>query len=193
VILLAEGVLHKEGRTVEDVTFTPLLEPSDEIVAALTRWENDPLLIPLARPNQSQEDLERRHEVTLDTLRQRLRSHRVYLIALGARLVGEMSYQIDPEHLLKQVPGTAWVGIVIGEADGRGRGVGRQALHYLEREIAAEGLGRIELGVFAFNLPALALYTRLGYQEFGRVDDFTYWQGRMWQDIRMEKDVPEAG
>jgi RimJ/RimL family protein N-acetyltransferase len=177
----------------EDITFTPLIEPSDEIVATFTRWENDPLLIPLARPNRSQEDLERRHEVTLDAMRQRLTYQHVYLISLGARLIGEMSYQIDPEHLLKKVPGTAWVGITIGEAQGRGRGVGRQALHYLEREIVARGLSRIELGVFAFNLPALALYTKLGYREFGRVDDFTYWQGRMWQDIRMEKDVPEAG
>jgi hypothetical protein len=30
----------------------------------------------------------------------------------------------------------------------------------------------------------------MGYREFGRIDDFTYWRGRMWQDIRMEKDVP---
>jgi RimJ/RimL family protein N-acetyltransferase len=174
---------------VEDVIFTPLLEPSDEVVAAFTRWENDPLLIPLARPNRSQEDLERQHEVTLEEMRQRLASQRVYLISLGGRLIGEMSYQIDPAHLLKRVPGTAWIGITIGEAHGRGRGVGRLALRYLEGEIAAQGLGRIELGVFAFNLPALALYTKLGYQEFARIDDFTYWQGRMWQDIRMEKDV----
>ena len=176
----------------EEVAFTPLVEPSDEVVAAFARWENDPLLIPLARPNKSQADLERRQEVTLDEMRQRLTYQRVYLISLGAQLVGEMSYQIDPGHLLKKVPGSAWIGITIGEAHGRGRGLGRQALRYLEREIAAQGLGRIELGVFAFNLPALALYTKLGYQEFGRVDDFTYWQGRMWQDIRMERGVPEA-
>lgn len=177
----------------EDVAFTPLLEPTDDVIAAFTRWENDPLLIPLARPNRSQEDLERRHEVTHAAMRQRLASQRIYLISLGARLIGEMSYQIDPGHLLKQVPGTAWVGITIGEAQARGRGIGGVALRHLEREIAAAGLQRIELGVFAFNRPALALYTRLGYQEFGRVDDFTYWQGRMWQDIRMEKGVAGAG
>ena len=42
----------------EEVAFTPLVEPSDEVVAAFARWENDPLLIPLARPNKSQADLE---------------------------------------------------------------------------------------------------------------------------------------
>lgn len=174
----------------EEVTFRPLLEPSDEAAAALTRWENDPLLIPLTRPNGGQADLERRHEVTLDALRERLIHQQLYLILLGGRLVGEMSYQVDPAHLLRRVPGTAWVGITIGEAEGRGRGVGRAALRHLEHEIAAQGLGRIELGVFEFNRPALALYAGLGYREFGRVDDFTYWQGRMWQDIRMEKDLP---
>lgn len=176
----------------EDVHFTLLVEPSDEVVAAFTRWENDPLLVPFSRPNRSQEDLEKRHEVTLEAISQRLTYQRVYLISLGTQLVGEMSYQIDPEHLLKKVPGTAWLGITIGEALGRGRGVGRQALRYLEGEIIAQGLGRIELGVFEFNLPALALYTKLGYKEIGRVDEFTYWQDRMWQDIRMEKVLPEA-
>lgn len=176
----------------DNVTITPLLEPSDAVMAAFTRWENDPLLIPLTRPNRSQEDLERRQDVTHELLRKRLIEQGIFLVWLGAQLVGEMSYQIDPGHLLKQVSGTAWIGITIGEAAGRGRGVGRQALHSLEHVIAAQGLRRIELGVFAFNLPALALYTKLGYQEFGRVDDFTYWQGRMWQDIRMEKHLPHA-
>lgn len=177
----------------EDVAVTPLLEPSDEVIAAFTRWENDPLLIPLVHPNRNGEDLERRHKVTRDALRQRLTHDRVFLISLRGRLIGEMSYQVDPAHVLKKVSGTAWIGITIGEAHGRGRGVGRQALRYLEREIAAQGLSRIELGVFAFNLPALTLYSRLDYREFARIDDFTYWQGRMWQDVRMEKDVPEIG
>jgi RimJ/RimL family protein N-acetyltransferase len=139
-----------------------MLEPTEEIRAAFTRWENDPLLIPFTRPNQSQEDLERRREVTLDELRERLTHQRVYLIFLEGRLIGEMSYQIDPGHVLKKVPGTPWIGITIGEAQGRGQGIGRQALHYLEGEIAAQGLRRIELGVFAFNLPAITLYFVFG-------------------------------
>lgn len=50
-----------------------------------------------------------------------------------------------------------------------------------------QGLKRIELGVFEFNQQAQKLYQKLGYKEIGRIDNFTYWQGKMWTDIRMEK------
>ena len=33
------------------------------------------------------------------------------------------------------------------------------------------------------------LYQKAGYQEICRIPDFTFWQGKMWQDIRMEKYV----
>lgn len=169
------------------VQFAPLLEPTPEIAAAFTRWENDPVLIPLSRPNRSREDLEQRHVVTPDDLAQRLKHQHSYLIFLESQLIGEMSYQVDPVHLFKKEPGTAWLSIVIGEANGRGKGIGYQSLVYLEQQIAARGLRRCELGVFEFNTPALKLYHRLGYREIGRIEDFTYWHDRMWQDIRMEK------
>lgn len=167
----------------------PLVEPTQDIAAAFTRWENDPLLIPLSRPNQNQQDLDKRHVVTRDDLARRLTAHHIYLIYEAAQLLGEMSYCVDPRHLLKHEPGTAWIGITIGEAHGRGRGIGQQALEYLEQQIRAHPLRRIELGVFEFNTPALALYQKMGYREIGRIKDFTYWQGRMWQDIRMEKYI----
>ena len=60
-------------------------------------------------------------------------------------------------------------------------------MQYLEEQIRAHGWKRIELGVFEFNTNAIKLYQKLGYQEFARIANFTYWEGRMWQDIRMEK------
>jgi RimJ/RimL family protein N-acetyltransferase len=170
-----------------NIRFAPLVEPTGEIAEAFTRWENDPLLIPLSRPNRNKDDLEKRQVVTLDDMVQRLKHDHIYLIYLDSQLIGEMSYQVDPKQLLKKEPGTAWIGITIGEAHGRGKGIGSQALPYLEQQIATQGLKRIELGVFAFNTPAFTLYQKLGYQEIGRVLDFTYWEGRMWEDIRMEK------
>mgnify|MGYP000551154996 CR=1 FL=1 len=98
-----------------------------------------------------------------------------------------MSFQIDFDHLFKKEPGTAWIGLGLGEASARGKGVGMLAMDYLEKQIHAQGLHRIELGVFAFNAPAIKLYKKLGYQEIGRIESFTYWQGKMWQNICMEK------
>ena len=48
---------------------------------------------------------------------------------------------------------------------------------------------RIELGVFEFNTRAQKFYTKLGYKKVGEVKDFTFWEGRFWNDIRMEKDL----
>jgi len=172
-----------------DITFAKLTEPSPEIVAALNRWENDPDLVPRIRPSQSQEDLERPETITLESLQKRLEHNRTYLIYLDGQLIGEMNYQVDPGHLYKKEPGTAWIGISIGEPVGRGKGIGALAMQYLEEQIRLEGLKRIELGVFEFNTNAIRLYQKLGYQEIGRVEGFTYWQGRMWQDIRMEKPL----
>jgi RimJ/RimL family protein N-acetyltransferase len=45
----------------------------------------------------------------------------------------------------------------------------------------------MELGVFEFNAVAIKLYKKLGFLEITRINDFTFWMGRMWQDIRMEK------
>jgi hypothetical protein len=33
----------------------------------------------------------------------------------------------------------------------------------------------------------IAEYQKAGYREIGRIPDFTYWNDKMWQDIRMEK------
>jgi ribosomal protein S18 acetylase RimI-like enzyme len=85
------------------------------------------------------------------------------------------------------VPGTAWIGITIGDPEGRGKGIGYKAIQYLEEEIKKQGLNRVELGVFEFNTQAQKLYRKLGYEEIGRIENFTYWQEKMWKDIRMEK------
>lgn len=172
-----------------DLKFVKLTQPTDEIAECFGKWENDPALIPFSRPNQDQADLDRREAVTIKDLEQRLVHTQLYLIYFQDQLVGEMDYQVDPRHLYKKEMPTAWIGIVIGEEIARGKGIGYQAMQYLENEIKGQGLHRIELGVFEFNTNAINLYQKLGYQEFARIEHFTFWQGRMWQDIRMEKSM----
>ena len=170
-----------------DIEFRELTEPTPEIAQSFEKWENDPTLVHLIRPNRDREALEAREPVSVKDLEERLKHHHFYLIYLEGRLIGEMDYQVDPKHLYKKETGTAWIGIVIGEDAGRGKGIGSLAMQYLEKQIQAQGLKRIELGVFEFNRNAIKLYQKLGYQEIARIEDFTYWDGRMWRDIRMEK------
>ena len=170
-----------------EIDFKKLTIPTPEVAASFSKWENDPMLIPLIRPNSNEENLLARKPVTVDDLLKRIQHDHTYLIYSRGELIGEMDYSIDPPHVYKQEKGTAWIGITIGEESGRGKGIGYQALQYLEQEIKVQGLKRMELGVFEFNTPAVKLYQKSGYKEIGRVADFTYWQGKMWQDIRMEK------
>ncbi len=170
-----------------DIHFKRLLTPTPSIVKAINRWENDATLIPLVRPNQDQSGLDRRTEISQRDLINRLQNHHIYLIYLDDQLIGEMNFMVDPPHLYKNEPGTAWIGITIGENEGRGKGIGYQAISFLEEQIKNEGLKRIELGVFEFNKKAISLYKKMGYAEIGYIRDFTFWQGRMWADFRMEK------
>jgi RimJ/RimL family protein N-acetyltransferase len=170
-----------------NVHFAKLVEPNIEIVNAFNKWDNHPDLIPFIRPNQNKEETEQQWYRSLDDLKDRVNTHHIYLIHLENKLVGEMNYMIDPGHLYKKVEGTAWLGITIGEPDGRGKGIGFKAISYLENEIKKQGLTRIELGVFEFNRQAYKLYKNMGYQEVARIPDFTYWNGKMHSDIRMEK------
>ncbi|MBH0229440.1 GNAT family N-acetyltransferase [Halobacillus yeomjeoni] len=164
-----------------------LEKPTQELVKKLEHWENDPDLIPYTRVHRSKEELEAYHTVTLEGLSDRLHNHDIYLIYLEDKLIGEMNFMIDPPHLHKKVPGTAWIGITIGEPEGRGKGVGVEAIRYLEEQINSAGLNRIELGVFEFNERARKLYSKMGYKEIARLADFTFWKDQMWADIRMEK------
>lgn len=172
-----------------DIRFSKLTTPTNEIATAFTQWENDPALTYLSRPNQSQQDLVKTSDVTTDDLQQRLEHGVLYLIYNHEKLIGEMSYQIDPPHLYKKETGTAWIGITIGEESARGMGFGTLAMQYLEDEIRKAGYQRIELGVFEFNTAAQKLYLKMGYSEIGRIPEFTFWQDKMWTDIRMEKYV----
>lgn len=167
--------------------FQRLREPNPEIAAALDRWANDPELVPFMRPSRSRQELEEPVKITPETLAARLQQHPIYLIYAEGNLVGEMNYQIDPDHLYRKIPGTAWVGITIGDRSAWGRGIGTRAMRFLEERIREAGCLRIELGVFEFNTRAQHLYRKLGYREIGRIDQFTFWKGKMWQDIRMEK------
>lgn len=172
-----------------NVTFKKLTEPDAEVLDYLNKWENDPGLVHLIRPNRNKEALEMREELTVQDLEERLVHNHTFLIYQDGQLIGEMDYQIDPKHVFKKETGTAWIGIILGEDIARGKGIGQQALQYLEEEVRKQGLKRIELGVFEFNTSAIKLYQKAGYQEIVRLPDFTYWDDRMWQDIRMEKYI----
>ncbi len=88
---------------------------------------------------------------------------------------------------MKKVSGTSWLGLIIGEKEYWGTGAAVIAMKFFEDESLRLGLKRIELGTFEFNIRAQNFYKKLGYTEIGRLKNFTYYNNRFWDDIRMEK------
>jgi RimJ/RimL family protein N-acetyltransferase len=64
--------------------------------------------------------------------------------------------------------GVAWLAIGIGEPDYRGRGYGGEALALaLQFAFQEINLHRVQLTVFSYNLRAIRLYEKLGFQREG--------------------------
>lgn len=112
----------------------------------------------------------------------------LYLIEFNGETVGEVSYDFSFPLLLKKDKKTAWIGIIIGEKNARGKGIGKLAIEFLEEKTKSLGAQRIELGCFEFNEKAYSLYKKIGYKEIGFIDNLTFYDGKWWKDIRMEKN-----
>ena len=107
-----------------NITFTKLTDPAPEIAATLNRWANDPSLIKFIRPSRNKEELEKHVQVTVESLLERLEHVSTYLIHAYRHLVGDINFQIDPDHVIKKETGPAWLGIVIGETSAPCKGMG---------------------------------------------------------------------
>ncbi len=99
---------------------------------------------------------------------------------------------MNPGHLMKKEKKTSWIGLIIGEKEYWGRGVAKIAMDYIEKKSRRLGAVRIELGTFEFNHRAHVFYKKCGFMEIGRLKRFTYWNGKYWDDIRMEKYLPST-
>ncbi|MBE7220501.1 MAG: GNAT family N-acetyltransferase [Caulobacteraceae bacterium] len=88
----------------------------------------------------------------------------------GARVARLYSVAIHPDHA--------------------GRGHGRRLLAASEAAAAERGAKSLRLEVRADNAPAIALYRKAGYAEFGRYDDY-YEDGAA--ALRFEKPLPPTG
>lgn len=173
-----------------DIRFEKLNIKDDEQLNALVKWECDESLYHLITPVRDKNKVP--EYSTYEILKKRFEeipsyASGIYIIYDAKRPVGSFSLQIDPGHLMKKITGTSWLGLTIGEKEYWGTGIATKAMEFFEEESISLGLKRVELGTFEFNIRAQKFYKKLGYEEIGRLKDFTYWDGKYWDDIRMEK------
>ncbi len=163
---------------------------TDEIIKKRLIWENDTEINHYTTPNFIEEVLPVRSykEVYTDS-RLRIDEKRMkdYLIYDDDLLIGECNIMMNPTLLFNKSEGSAWIGLVIGDVNYRGRGIGRIVMKLLEDECVKLKATRIELGVFEFNVRAVKLYKKLGYKVIAYLDDFTYYNDKWHRDVRLEK------
>lgn len=87
-------------------------------------------------------------------------------------------HEIDIRHR------TAEVGIMIGEADARGKGYGTEATRLIcDFGFNSLGLHSISLMTFEWNIAGQKAYEKAGFKEFGRRRESRWFNGRYWDDI----------
>ncbi len=83
--------------------------------------------------------------------------------------------------------GTAVFGILIGEADARGKGYGTETTRLmLDYAFTALGLRNVLLTVASFNEAGQRAYRRAGFKEMGRRRACRWLGGRYWDDVYMD-------
>ena len=173
------------------ITFREIDRRSDDDFKLLEKWDNDPAIRHLCQHFPSKEACEKL--ISIDDIKKRILNpndrFQRHLILMNQEPVGDICFSMDFDECVTKTPQTAWLGIAIGEAAARNRGIGTIAMRHLEQLALQAGAQRFELAVFEFNDVALNMYTKLGYREIQRIPNFTYWNGRMWDDIRLLKEI----
>jgi RimJ/RimL family protein N-acetyltransferase len=105
----------------------------------------------------------------------------LYERATGRPIGSAYLHDIDARHR------TAEFGIVIGEADARGKGYGTETARLmLNYAFTALGLANVMLRVYSFNPAGLRAYEKAGFRVVGTRRQCHAMGGRLWDVIYME-------
>jgi RimJ/RimL family protein N-acetyltransferase len=131
--------------------------------AQFQRWSLDPETRRLQAGNRAPLSAEEAHDFTRRLLGGHEDGHVALMIEMDGRTVGNTWLaNIDRDNA------SATLGIVMGEATSRGRGVGTEVLRQMvDMGFDRLGLERIELWVLADNMRAIRAYERVGFRREG--------------------------
>lgn len=167
---------------------------SDEDADVLAAWYNDARIRHFAfqhRDADAYDFIATRKSVRKKMAACRDPNFRMYFVLIDGRPIGQFSLQKNARPVQKLKDISAWVGLMIGEQKYRGMGLGKQIVREIETRALTMGFQRIELGVYEFNVQARGLYKYMRYEEFVTVPKQTWWNGRNWGSVHMEKWIIE--
>lgn len=162
----------------------------------LAQWYADPAIRHLAVPQRDEKDShqpETAEQIQAQGCdRSRPLSPTVDLMIVSNGItIGHCTVILDPPHRLTRDESekVAWFGVTLGDERYRGKGIGSRTMKHLEALSAQHGATCAEAGVFEFNEASLHMCRKLGYKEIGRKENFTYWSGKRWADVRLLKRI----
>jgi diamine N-acetyltransferase len=159
----------------------------DDLVSLYHRWRNDfwvqrtygGELVP--KTLETQETWYEREAQTSDAI-----WFTVYEVESGRPIGLTDFFNLEREH------GLAWWGMMIGEADCRGKGYGSETARLmLDYGFTALNLHVVVLTVDEFNTAARRAYARAGFRESGRLRGGTLLAGKHYDRILMDCIAPE--
>ena len=103
--------------------------------------------------------------------------------------IGLGTLELDSQKRMTKEPNTAWISLVIGNRRYLRQGIGTKVVKHLENLARAAGAKRAEVAIFEHNTGSLKMFTKLGYIEFSRQQNHTWWDGRCWDVIRLIKPL----
>jgi RimJ/RimL family protein N-acetyltransferase len=168
----------------EQVALGPLRR---DLIPTYTRWRNDPVVARTMNYASGPVTLEERtawfERVSRDTASIRFTIYeRQSWRAIGITNL----HDIDVHH------GTAEFGLMIGEAEARGQGLGTETTRLmLAYAFTSVGLHNVMLRVYAYNLAGIRAYQKAGFREFGRRQQSHWFAGQRWDEVYMQCLVSE--
>jgi len=162
----------------ERLYLSPFDAGAPEIVDSWARWMNDRAVTDFYGGH---------HNLTTFPGAQKaleeLKGCRFAIVLLeGDALIGHISL-----HDIDQLHRHAFLGIVIGEAEHRGRGYGAEAVRLaLDFGYNTLNLHNIMLSVQADNFAAIACYKKVGFREAGRRREWVFKDGKYVDNIYMD-------
>lgn len=151
------------------------LTPSD--APTLARWQED---VDYLRLLDAEPAFPKSEQQLADWLHDRRRSRDGYLFGIHTRADDTLIGFIELGDIL-WTHRASWLAVGIGERLYRGQGYGYDALRLvLDFAFKELNLHRVQLTVFEYNEPAIALYQKLGFQREGTYREFMQRDGQRY-------------
>jgi RimJ/RimL family protein N-acetyltransferase len=162
----------------------------------LVKWFNDPELRSMYMGRKDEA-----HIPPLETI-ESIKNHRLnrdpafeplgeWMIIADQVPVGEVSLILNPPHKRSRGEKVVWPSIAIGEKSYLRKGIATWVIGQILLEGKKVSATHVEAGIYEFNLPMRKLIQKIGFKEIARIENFTWFEGRKWADVRYEMALNE--